>query len=286
MAPDAKKNDLLYVSDAGTDDVYVYSYPQGALVGTLTGFTRPAGLCVDTAGDVYVTDLFAFQIVEYSHGGTTPIATLNDRRKEPGDCAFDPTTGNLAVTNVSSPYGNPGNVAIYKRATGKPKLYKDSEISYYEFCAYDDRGNLYVDGTNAGEFALAEIPGGQMAFTNITVDKSIAYAGALAWIRGDLAVGDYESKVIYEFSISGDSGTEVRATHLKRSSFPIGFWIQGSTVIGPNDDSANVMFWRYPKGGFPFKTIGGLHNPWGSTVSRAKLAPSAVRPGTSLTSKR
>ena len=115
MAPGAKKDDLLYVSDVATADVYVYSYPQGALVGTLTGFTRPAGLCVDTAGDVYVTDLFAFQIVEYSHGGTAPIATLKDQRKEPGDCAFDPTTGNLAVSNVSSPYSDPGNVAIYKR---------------------------------------------------------------------------------------------------------------------------------------------------------------------------
>src|SRR5271165_6576810 len=37
MAPDAMKNDLLYISDVGTDDVYVYSYPKAKLVGTLTG---------------------------------------------------------------------------------------------------------------------------------------------------------------------------------------------------------------------------------------------------------
>ena len=269
MAAGAKENDLLYVSDVGTGDVYVYSYPQGALVGTLTGFTWPAGLCVDSAGDVYVTDLFAFHVLEYAHGGTYAIATLKDPGEDPGDCAFDPATGNLAVANVSTPNSNRGDVLIYTGAKRKPHAYKERDIFYYEFCAYDDGGNLYVDGVNHGVFALAEIPSGQTGFTNITLDKSFAFAGALAWDGGDLAVGDYESKVIYEFSIGGDTGKEVRATHLKRANFPIGSWIQGSTVIGPNDDSANVMFWRYPKGGLPFKTIGGLHNPWGSTVSRA-----------------
>ena len=246
MAAAAKKNALLYVSDVGTGDVYVYSFPQGALVGTLTGFTRPAGLCVDTAGDVYVTDLFASHVLEYAHGGTHAIATLKDPGEDPGDCAFDPTTGNLAVANVSTPNSRPGDVLIYTGAKRKPKVHKDPDISYYEFCAYDDEGDLYVDGINGGEFALAEIPSGQMQFTNITLDESIEFPGALAWHGGDLAVGDYESKLIYEFSISGGTGTEVRATHLKRASFPIGFWIHGSTAIGPNDDSANVMFWRYP----------------------------------------
>lgn len=270
MAPDAKTIGLLYVSDVGTDDVYVYSYPKGKLKGTLTGFNRPSGLCVDKAGDVFIPELFAFQIREYRHGAAKPMATLKDPGEEPGDCSVDPRTGNLAVTNVSSAYSDPGNVLVYAHAKGKPRTYKDRQISYYQFCGYDDSGNLYVDGDQAGEFAFAELASGSKSFTNISLDESISYGGAVQWDGNDVAVGDYESNVIYEFSISGNTGTEVQETDLNGSSFPIGFWIQGSTVVGPNDDSANLMFWNYPAGGSPMKTIGNLSYPWGSTVSLAR----------------
>ena len=60
MLPEATMQSLLYVSDASyydyDDYVYVYSYPEGSLVGTLTGFTRPRGLCANKAGRVFVTD--------------------------------------------------------------------------------------------------------------------------------------------------------------------------------------------------------------------------------------
>jgi hypothetical protein len=267
MAPDAKTSDLLYVSDVGTNDVYVYSYSQGKLVGTLKGFSRPSGLCVDAAGNVFITELDAFDIVEYAHGGTSPLATLSDPGEDPGDCSVDPTTGDLAVTNVSTPSSSPGDVAIYKNAQGRPKTYKEPEISYYQFCGYDNRGNLFVDGAKTGAFHLAELPNGKTSFRNITLDKSFSYAGAVQWDGKHVAVGDYESNVIYRFRISGSRGTSVGSTPLHHSSFAIGFWIEGSTVVGPNDDSANVMFWKYPGGYSPIKTISGLRNPWGSTVS-------------------
>lgn len=64
MAPAAKKSKaLLYISDAGTDDVYVYAYPSLAVVGTLTGFSTPAGMCVDKTGDVFVVNYGASDIL-------------------------------------------------------------------------------------------------------------------------------------------------------------------------------------------------------------------------------
>jgi hypothetical protein len=51
MAPDAKKRALLYVSDSSTYDVYVFTFPRGKLVGTLTNQNNPAGLCTDKKGD-------------------------------------------------------------------------------------------------------------------------------------------------------------------------------------------------------------------------------------------
>ena len=73
-----QKADLLYLTDEGADDVYVYSWPRGELKGTLTGFDAPNGECVDKAGDVFVANEDESQILEYAHGGTSPIETLSD----------------------------------------------------------------------------------------------------------------------------------------------------------------------------------------------------------------
>ncbi len=78
VLPQAKSRDLLYVSDQLFTDVYVFSYPALGFVGTLTGFSLPEGLCSDERGNVFVTDLLARKIVEYAHGGSEPIETLND----------------------------------------------------------------------------------------------------------------------------------------------------------------------------------------------------------------
>ena len=55
--PSAKKGALLYASDSAADVVKVFSYPRGKLVGTLTGFQTPQGMCVDKAGNVFITIL-------------------------------------------------------------------------------------------------------------------------------------------------------------------------------------------------------------------------------------
>ena len=45
---------LLYVSSS--DKVYVFSYPEGKKLQTLTGLVTPSGLCSDAAGNVFVTN--------------------------------------------------------------------------------------------------------------------------------------------------------------------------------------------------------------------------------------
>jgi hypothetical protein len=43
---------LLYISSPANGIVYFLTYPEGKLVGKLTGFQEPFGLCSDTAGNV------------------------------------------------------------------------------------------------------------------------------------------------------------------------------------------------------------------------------------------
>src|SRR5262249_47577682 len=119
ILPEAKKRKLLYVADAQTADVYVYEYPNGKLVGTLTGFQEAQGECADAKGDVFITVPSPYsassEILEYAHGGTEPIATFSDPGygEEPWSCAVDPTTGNLAVTNVDFSHYYSSNLVVY-----------------------------------------------------------------------------------------------------------------------------------------------------------------------------
>jgi hypothetical protein len=158
---------------------------------------------------------------------------------------------------------------VFPNAHGTPKKYRASTIYYYQFCGYDNKGNLYVDGTKSSVFQLAELPRGHSSLINIKLDKKMAFAGAVQWDGTLLAIGDYPSNAIYRFHVSGNTGTNVGETHLDSASFAIGLWIDGSRVIGPNDDGANVMFWNYPQGGPHTKVIEGLHYPLAATVSLA-----------------
>ncbi|HEY2474430.1 MAG TPA: hypothetical protein VGI19_06465, partial [Candidatus Cybelea sp.] len=263
-----KKTDLLYVSNEGNDVVYVYSWPRTKLVGTLTGFVETAGECVDNAGDVWIVNEGESDILEYAHGGTSPIATLSDPENFPVDCSIDPTTGNLAVTNIENTRQGQGSVAIYRHAKGTPALYTDSGIYEYYFCGYDDKGNLYFDGkpSEGGGFQFAELPHGSKTFTNITLNQSIGFPGGVRWDGAHVAVGDQDAAVIYQFAISGSNGTEVGTTPLTGSNDVVGFWIERPKVIGPNAGSADVMIWKYPAGGTAIKTLYGQDTPVGATV--------------------
>ncbi len=129
MLPEAKGEDLLYVSNVYT--VTVYSYPRGRHVGTLRGFYRPIGECSDKAGDVFIAN--GDTILEYKHGGTKPIETLTFSGYDAESCAADPATGSLAVTwdqGLSQGY-----VAIYRHASGSPILYRNSNMLFV-WCGY------------------------------------------------------------------------------------------------------------------------------------------------------
>src|ERR1700677_4622126 len=72
MLPEAKSEDLLYVTNYSY--ISVYSYPQDKLVGILNGFRSSVGECVDSKGDVVITNSAkSGRIPEYAHGGTKPI---------------------------------------------------------------------------------------------------------------------------------------------------------------------------------------------------------------------
>ncbi len=265
MDPEATTKTLLYISDAGTNDVYVYTYPQGKLTGTLTGFNSPFGECVDKTGNVWITNAGSSQIIEYAHGGTTPIATLEDPGQAPAGCSANVKNGDLAVTNLNpTSGGGAGSVSVYKNAQANPTTYSDASLYRPYFLGYDNKGNLFVDGTNASAvFAYAELPRGKKKFTNITLNVSISSPGGVQWDGNYIAVGD-EGGAIYQTS----GGTVVGTTTLTGASFVLQFFIEKSKVVVPDVGNKNAGIYKYPTGGSPTTTISGLSAPVGSAVSK------------------
>jgi DNA-binding beta-propeller fold protein YncE len=273
MSPKAGKTELLYVSSVLTGDVYVYSYSNQQLMGTLTGFEQPYGLCADKAGNVWIVNDGASEIVEYAHGGTSPIATLSDPGEYPEGCSVDPVTGNLAVTNFYSTSGA-GSVSIYAGAQGAPHLYADSAMANYRFCGYDAQRNLFVDGvTGSSAFAFAELPKGSSTFTNIALNQKIEWPGGVQWDGKYVAVGDTDAAAIYQ--TNGAKGQVKGTTQLDGANYVNQFWIdttgkkkrQHESVVAPSQDGGVAGLYNYPAGGSPKATI-TVSEPFGATVSK------------------
>jgi hypothetical protein len=279
MAPDAKQRELLYVSDDATYDVYVFAYPQGKLVGTLTGFSAPGGLCTDSKGDVFIPNSLGSTILEYAHGGASPIATFNDRPGAyPGSCDVNPMTGKLTVANTGSGNPNwPGDIAIFPAPSGTPLFYKAMGHPYS--CAYDPEGNLFVDGEDAAfdNFAFGELKAQGKRYHKVALSQPISLAGGVAWDGTSVAVGDVYNAVIYRFSIGGSKGNLNGSTPLSGAVATWQFDLDRGRIVvpssNPQDQSASaILKYNYPSGGAALKAFGAgiVSDPVGATVSRPR----------------
>ena len=256
---------LLYVSDAGSGDVYVFRYPKGKLAGKLTGFNFPEGECADKAGNVWIVNTGTSEIFEYAHGGTSPIATIEEPGQSPGSCSINKKNGNLAITNVQTASGGSGSIAIYKKAKGSPTMYSDPNLFAMYFLDYDDMGNIFVDGTNAsGAFRYAELPKNSKTFQDITLNQSFVFPGGVQYVNGQVAIADSVSDVIYQTSGATIIGsTKLQAGRIEQ------FYVQRQNVINPDPGLYEIEVFKYPAGGPATKVLARyLSVPVGAAISK------------------
>jgi hypothetical protein len=245
MLPQAKAGALLYVATG--NDVYVLSYPKGKFVGSLS--VTGNNLCADKAGNVFIPTS-DYEILEYAHGGTSPIQTLA-AGDLPLGCAIDPGTGNLAVTQEAS---GAGEVAIFPNEKAPSTWYRDPDIYTFGLCGYDDRGNLFVDGTGTGSY-LAELPKGSTTFVNYPLASRFDSFGGIQWDGRYIAFSDPTTKQIYRLKFGTSSFKVVGKTRIDgwqnnySGHWPyIQTWLQGGKFIAQASNLAKLGLWPYPAG--------------------------------------
>jgi|SRR5580700_407735 hypothetical protein len=269
MDPAAKSKALLYVSDEYAQTVNVYGYPSLKPVGVLSGFLTPEGLCVnEKTGDVWVTDTLRYSVYEFAHGGTTPIRTIDQPYGYVQDCSVNPVNGDLAIANITYAGDDPGDVAIYKNGSGKPATYSDKRVFEVNHLAYDNRGNLFVDGFHTGSgFRLAELPAGGTKLEQLHWrGPHVKYPGGVQYDGTSVTIGDSYGRVIYQTT----NGVATGKTKLQGACWVGQYYIDGATLIVPSACTSNgtVLLYKYPRGGSAVKTIAGFQFPSGAVVSR------------------
>lgn len=269
----AKNGDLLYVSNQGNNSVTVYSYRSRKLVGALGGFSTPGGLCSDAAGDVWVTNEGESEIIEYAHGGTTPIDTLDDGSEAPLACSVDKKTGNLAVLDAD-------DVAVFAHASGSPTRYSGGEVYGDYALGYGARGDLLIDGgsyDNGNVIAFAQLVPSAKHLKQVVLSSSLQWAPPtfVQWDGEFWVVGD---ATLDWFKVTGNKGHYEGYTQLLPTSSIAQFCIasfggsgpRGNQLVAVEDYPYEVEFFQYPAGGKAFASIiDGLSNPYGITISKA-----------------
>ncbi len=260
--------------------VETYSFPGGAAHGTFTVAGLVNGMCSNSKGDVFValapkkrTKSATGFVEEYAHGGTTPIATLQlPSRQIPVACSSDPATGNLAVTAQNSLNYTPV-VAIYSNASGSPTVYTSRALGEDPQVGYDQAGDLFAtSGANVG----VELAAGKDSLKKITLAQTLGGVEHVQWDGKYWAIESFDASKhngeklferIFRVQISGSRAKVVGTSRFDAwpASDPGQAWIQSRTILATPRSS--ILFWAYPSGGAPRKTIHSPHRVKAITVS-------------------
>lgn len=293
ISPAAKyARDIYFAGDATYDTVRMLRLPDMKLLGTLTGFHGPGGMCSDDKGNVYITTGEQDQVsevAEYSHTGVL-LNSYKDPYGSPTSCAVNPINGDLAVTNNKiGQYNYGGEVLIYSSPSSPPKFRRNPAQMTYSFAGYDSAGDLWVDGFTFyyGQFIVSSCSS-KGCKTIHTTGRTIYFAGAVQWddharawiIFDQMCNGDY-SACSYPVSSQGVVSSPTMYSNYRGG--PACDITQG--VIGRGDFAvssdleycgyAKTSFarWNYPSGGKPTSYSIDRESdafPIGAAISSAK----------------
>ena len=236
-APACAKPPFDFVSDYNNNVVYQLRRPTPTalvLCAILTGppFSNPQGIATDRLNNLYVADTGSSTILRYSppnYNGTPFV--MKDPGEYPLDVAVDPKL-NVAVTNIETTSGGPGNVVLYSSGSQLPTgSAQDHAFTSPRFAAFDRSNKLYLDDYDAfgsGVVNVGRISPNYSSFTNpITTltTNPIGFPGGVQVNSADkVAIDDQIGGLIYTYltPVGTNLGTPYTTT-VMGSSDPVGF---------------------------------------------------------------
>jgi len=271
---DAATKAAIIVSDAGTNDVYVYS-TAGKLTATITGFNEPQGLGGDALGDLYVANTGNSDVLVYPNTYKKIKATLTDPGQSPVGVDVTPT-GVVGVTNIITTAGGPGSVSFYAKGKTTPCVtVANANWGRVYFGAFDDAGNFYIDGETPSGAVIVGVVKGECkakAITTLTTANTITFPGGVHVSPTDkIAIDDQSGAAIYTYNppVKNALGTPVSTTPITGASDPVTFAFTKTAADVWTADAglAESLEYKYPAGGSPVKTITGFTQPIGVVVT-------------------
>jgi hypothetical protein len=292
MSPEAKgAGPLLYTSNLFSNEVDVYAYKgtHGKVLGKLTGFDEPYGECSDASGNVYITNFLAMNVLEYAHGGTSPIKTIDDTYGEPTGCAVNPKTGDLAVTNFEGGPSGYGSMVVYQSASGDGTNYSIGQSLAWP-PVYDNKGNLFFESqdSNTRAATLDELGSGSSELTAVALPPSITIysPSGTTWDGKYIGLTDEQyqngnTEGLFRLSISGSTATLVGQsdytdTCYNSYSLVVQPLVYQKKLIGGNfwcyyNYVYHIDYWDYATGGNPVRFINGAatqNTAYGVAISK------------------
>ncbi|HEY1429676.1 MAG TPA: hypothetical protein VGF18_08885, partial [Candidatus Tumulicola sp.] len=246
ISPDAKGGGLVYVTSA--TQVNVYTWPKLRRAGVLEGFQFANAACADSAGDVWIADFETRRLYEYLHGGTAPVATLDDTPNFPMSCAVDKRSGDLAVGNTYSDGLGKGSVTLFEHAGGSGTAYYSSSFFDVFGIGYEPSGAVYLAGWTGSAFTMASFSHKQ--FTTIGIQgATLKYPGGVQYADGALTVADagntITNTVIYRIT---NQGVVLGKTVLGDGYQAPGYEIVKNKLVWACYEERQVQLYDYPAG--------------------------------------
>jgi hypothetical protein len=243
IKPPKGTSGTLWNSDLEYASVDEVAYPSGTLVGQVTGFSYPYGLCSDKSGNVYVADFSLEELFEISGGVVVNSWATGG---ESIGCSVS-NTGDVSVTNFY-----PGGVKIVAGP--------DAGASYpgpgYDWPAgYDKNGNLFVECNYISPCSsphVAELISGSWQF--LSFNQTINFPAATQAMGKYIGFADQA----YPTNLTGIWLTKVSGTTASASKAVV---LQGGSCSTYMDDSSSWgEIGKKPNGIGP-KKVKGLAAP-------------------------
>jgi hypothetical protein len=286
VAPETKSAPLLlFETDVNLGDVYIFTLPGLKLEGTITGFSDPLTECSDASGNVYVVDAGDEVVDEFSHAGKQ-IATYQVASDNPTACAVNPQNGDLAVTsNTKSGI----SVLVFSSPSSSPTVLSIPKLTETDFMAYNQNGELWVDGNYYEHFASARCRGSKCKPFRVRNAKFFA-PGTVQWdgvgktwvVFDQSCDNENPGSCSYTVSRQGRLAHQTSYNNYNHNAvciLPQGV-IGGSSgqqfVVGGDweyetcgDGSNAVYVWPYPAGNNPtnYATLPNAARPYGAAIS-------------------